>query len=142
MCCLKQCYYCFTKAFPHPEIFIQYNLKPTELHPSIMALSIIIIVYDYSFDNKNLNLMMIQKTTYPNIDILLGRRLKEVKTKTVSQLLSSLIWYHLDSFFCGQIYGWGDFMGFCIIIVIMIIIIIMIILPTYPLIFHVAFISN
>ena len=76
MCCLKQCYYCFTKAFPHPEIFIQYNLKPTVLHPSIMALSFIIIVYDYSFDNKNLNLMMIQKTTYPNIDILLGRRLK------------------------------------------------------------------
>ena len=45
----------FTKAFPHPEIFIQYNLKPTVLHPSIMALSFIIIVYDYSFDDKNLN---------------------------------------------------------------------------------------
>ena len=33
--------------------------------------------------------------THPNIDILFGRRLKEVETKAVSKLFAPLIWYHL-----------------------------------------------
>ena len=35
--------------------------------------------------------MIVRNYTHPNIDILLGRRFKEVKTKAVSKLFAPLI---------------------------------------------------